>query len=287
MQRCFPRDAIKAMLIHAPVIIDGSLRLLTEQSAPRGSLAAVSYYSALAEVLFSKSGRVGDAIAVHRILRSLGYGIRIIDGDTRLQQLDIDAFAAPATVDTLPFWKEELAACSSDFDLFELALKVRHCPGGDSEKWLNELIARDLQSGSAFDQARAVILRGFLDAEPQAQWLTEPTEDDDSWYRSVLRVAQRRVKSERDTRHWLRKFCHETNMDEAWAAFRLFMTIADRRFWLWCYDELAVLGEDDPRRRFFESNRDEIRKACKKNEEKLPKSFVGCEIADQMFPWAS
>jgi hypothetical protein len=67
----------------------------------------------------------------------------------------------------------------------------------------------------------------------------------------------------------------------------LFMTIADRRFWLWCYDELAVLGEDDPRRRFFESNRDEIRKACKENEEKLPKSFVGCEIADQMFPWAS
>jgi hypothetical protein len=113
-------------------------------------------------------------------LARLVFRIRIIDGDTQLQQLDIDAFAAPATVDTLLFWEEELAACSSDFDLFELALKVRHCPGGDSEKWLNELIARDLQSGSAFDQARAVILRGFLDAESQAQWLTEATEDDDS-----------------------------------------------------------------------------------------------------------
>ena len=95
------------------------------------------------------------------------------------------------------------------------------------------------------------------------------------------------MKSERDARHWFRKFCSSADLDEAWSAFRLFLTIADRRFWLWCFDELEVLAEDDPRRRFFESNRDEIKKACKNNEEKLPKSFAGCDVVDQMSPWRS
>lgn len=286
MQRCFPRDAIEAMFNHAPAMIDGSLRLLLEQETPRVPFTSVSYYTALAEVLFSKSDRVGDAIALFRILRSMGYGVRIIDADTQLTQLDIDAFGSAETPELRSFWDEELAACSSDLDLLELAIKVR-LSGEDSAKWLDEVITRDLLSGSAFEQARVVSIRGFLDVEPGAQWLTEPTKDDDSWYRSVLRIAQRRVKSERDAHHWFRKFCELTDLDQAWAAFRLFLTIADRRCWLWCHEELAVLGEDDPRRRFFRSNRDEIRKACKESEEKLPKFFVGCEVADQMSPWRS
>ena len=242
MQRCFPRDAIEAMLDHMPAIIDGSVCSLTEQPTPRVPQTAVSYYSALAEVLFLKSERIGDAVAVFRILRSLGYGVRIIDADTRLTQLDIDAFGAPETPEIRSLWHEELAACSSDLDLLELAIKVRHSPGGDSEKWLNEVIAQGFQSASAYTQAHAVSLRGFLEAEVDAEWLMEPTKDDDSWYRSVLRIAQRRVKSERDARHWFKKFCEDTNLDEAWAAFRLFLTIVDRRCWLWCHEELAVLG---------------------------------------------
>ena len=87
--------------------------------------------------------------------------------------------------------------------------------------------------------------------------------------------------------YWFNMFCEPTSPEEAWAAFRLFLTIADRRCWLWCHKELAVLGEDDQRRGFFESNRDKIRKACKENEEKLPKSFLGCEVVDQMFPWGT
>jgi hypothetical protein len=285
MQRCFPRDAIEAMLDHAPAIIDGSLRSLTEQQTPRVPLTAVSYYSAIAEVLFSKSDRIGDAVALYRILCSLGYGVRILDVDTRLKQLDIDAFGSPETPETRSLWDEELAACSSDLDLLELAIKVRRSAGGDSKNWLNEVIARGLQSKSAYDLALAVSLRGFLDAEPNAEWLKEPTKDDDSWYRTVLRAAQQRVKSERYARYWFKMFCELTSPEEAWAGFRLFLTIADRRCWLWCHKELALLGEDDQRRGFFESNRDEIRKACEENEKKLPKSFLGCEVADQMSPW--
>lgn len=284
-QRCFPRDAIEAMLEHAPAVIDGSLRSLIEQQTPKIPLTVVSYYSALAEVLFLKSNRISDAVALYRILRTLGHGVRIIDADTRLNQLDIDAFAATYTPETQSLWDDELAACSSDLDLLELAIKVRCSPGGDSEKWLDEVIARGLQSESSYEQAQAVSLRGFFEAEEDAEWLTEPTKDDDSWYRSVLRIAQRRVKSERDARHWFRKFCEDTKLDEAWAAFRLFISIADRRCWLWCHEELKGLAAVDPRRAFFESNRDEIRKASKENEEKLSKSFLGCEIVDQMSPW--
>jgi len=285
MERCFPRDAIVAMFDHAPAVIDGSLRLLLNQETPRIPFTAVSYFTALAEVLFSKSDRADDAVALLQSLRSMGYGIRIVDGDTQLNQLDLELFGAPETSKARSLWDEELKACCSDLDLLELAIKVRHSAGGGSAEWLKEVIDRDLKSGNAFDQARAVSLRGFLEAESEAPWLTAPTKDDDSWLRSVLRIAQKRVKSERDARHWFKEFCERTDLDEAWAAFRLFLTIADRRCWLWCRDELAVLEESDPRRRFFQTNRDEIRKACKENEEKLPKSFVGCEVADQMSPW--
>ena len=235
----------------------------------------------------SKEDRIGDAIRLHQKLRSLGYGIRIIDGDTQLNFLDIKVFAAPETSESRSFWEDELAACSTDLDLLELAIKVRRASYGASAKWLEERIGQDLQSGTDLDKARAVTLRGLLEPEPGIQWLAEPPGDDGSWYHSVLRAAQRRVKSERDARHWFRKFCSSADLDEAWSAFRLFLTIADRRFWLWCFDELEVLAEDDPRRRFFESNRDEIKKACKNNEEKLPKSFAGCDVVDQMSPWRS
>jgi hypothetical protein len=285
MQRCFPHDAIEGMLEHAPAVIEGSIRTLMEQQAPKVPLTAVSYYTALAEVLFMKRDRIGVAVEIYRKLRALGCGVRIIDADTRLKQLDIEAFAVADTPPTRCLWNEELAACSSDLDLMELAIKVRHSRGGDSEKWLDEVIAQGLQSDSAYLQSQAASLRGFLEVEEDAEWLTVPTQDDDSWYRSVLRIAHKRVKSERDARHWFKKFCQDTDMDEAWAAFRLFLSIADRRCWLWCHEELVSLADDDPRRGFFESNRDEIRKACKENEEKLSKSFLGCEIADQMSPW--
>jgi hypothetical protein len=73
-------------------------------------------------------------------------------------------FATLETTETRSFLAEELAACSSDIDLMELAIKVRRSPGGESKMWLDEVIAQGLQSASAYGQARAVDLR-FLDWE--------------------------------------------------------------------------------------------------------------------------
>ena len=166
LQRCFPLDAIEAMLLHAPEVIEGSLRSVLDESTSLIPPTAVSYYSALTEVLFSKEDRIGDAIRLHQKLRSLGYGIRIVDADTRLNFLDIKVFAAPETSESRSFWEEELAACSTDLDLLELAIKVRRSPQQASAKWLQERIDQDLQSGTDLDKARAVILRGFLEPEP-------------------------------------------------------------------------------------------------------------------------
>ena len=285
LQRCFPRDAIELMFVHAPAVIDGSLRSLFSQEVPTIPFAAVSYYIALAEVLFSRDDRLDDAVTLMRVLRSMNYGTRIIDADTNLDQLDLDAFGTPAAANMRTFWEEELIACSSDLDLLELVIKVRHSLNRASETWLNGLIARDLSSTSAFERARAVCLRGFMEAQDATQWLGESISDDDSWPRMVLKTAQRRVKMEIDARYWFKRFCEECDLDKAWAAFRLFLTITDRRCWLWCSAELSTLDDANAKCRFFRSNRDEIRKACKDNEEKLQKTFVGCEIVDQMYPW--
>ena len=268
------------------------LRELNDKAAHKGISCAANrplvLFGVSRSVLHQRLAGPGtQALALNQMLRSANYGVRIVDADTKLKNLDFDSYAAPATTETQSFWEEDLAASTSDLDLLELAIKVRHTPDADSSTWLVDRIERHLQNGTAFEQARAATLRGFLPHDPQAPWLSEATVDDDSWFRSVLRIAQRRAKAERDARFWFRRFCRETDLDQAWAAFRLMMTIVDRRVWLWVFDELKVLNENDTRRRFFESNRDEIRKACKKNEEKLPKTFVGCEVVDAMYPWTN
>ena len=41
-------------------------------------------------------------------------------------------------------------------------------------------------------------------------------------------------------RYWFGRFCSRDDLDAAWAAFRLSLSCADRRCWLWSRQELAA-----------------------------------------------
>lgn len=285
LQRCFPMDAIEAMLDQAPSIIDNTIRWISEQQTPKAPYTAFTFYSALAEALFSRSERVGDAALLYRALRASTGSVRIVDANTGLTRLDIVLFDAPETGQTRTLWEEAYWACATDACLLELAIMVRQSQRGASAQWLRRVIAEEITSTSPYQFARAAALRGFLETDPGAGWLSLKIADDSPWTESVVHTAQVRFKAERNARHWFRRFCETNDTDQAWSAFRLFLKCADRRCWLWFHQELAVLAEDDQRFGFFESNRSEVRKACKENEDRLSKKFLGADIVEDMHPW--
>lgn len=285
LQRCFPLDAIEAMLDRAPEIINRSIRAVLDLATPRVPVSEFSYYSALTEVLFSKTERIQDAFALYRVLQRSSSGVRIRDRETGLNQLDLVLFAAPETEETRELWDEAYRGCTTDRDLLDLALMVRRSRRGNSAEWLERIIAEGLQSKSPYMSARASAIRGFLEPDTDAGWLAADIDRDSPWMLSVIGTAKDRVAAERHARYWFRLFCATTDMDEAWGAFRLFLSVVDRRCWIWLTEEMAVLSDDDPRNAFIEDNRDEIGRACKENEEKMGKSFLDCEIVEEMYPW--
>jgi hypothetical protein len=106
--------------------------------------------------------------------------------------------------------------------------------------------------------ARASAIRGFLEPDTDTGWLAADIGRDSPWTLSVVGTAKERVAGERHARCWFRRFCATTDMDEAWGAFRLILSVVDRRCWIWLTEEMAALSDNDPRNAFIEDNRDEI-----------------------------
>jgi hypothetical protein len=285
LQRCFPMDAIEANLDRARDIINDTIRWISEQQTPKVPYTAFTFYSALTEALFSRPERVGDAVLLYQALRASAGSVRIVDSDTGLTRMDLVLFDAPETDQTRVLWAEEYWACTTDADLLELAIMVRQSQRRASAEWLERVVAEGIASASPYEFARAAALRGFLETNPEAGWLSLAIADDSPWTDNIVHTAQDRVKAERNARHWFRRFCEAQGMDEAWSGFRLFLKCADRRCWLWCHKEMLVLGEEDRRRSFFESNRDEVRKACRENEKRMSDKFLGADIVEDMSPW--
>ena len=87
-------------------------------------------------------------------------------------------------------------------------------------------------------------------------------------------------------RYWFGRFCSCDDLDNAWAAFRLFLT---------CVDHAGVgsgLGLNSPRsvqelrkEAFFELNIRAIERACEENEKKLSESFLNCKVNEGLSPW--
>jgi hypothetical protein len=137
---------------------------------------------------------------------------------------------------------------------------------------------------SPYEFARAATVRGFLEEDPNAPWLTKVT-DDEPWTREVVATASARVHLEESARHWFRLFCTSDDLDDAWAAFRLFLSVTDRRCWLWIRDELDKAEPRNRKRAFLELNTETVQGACRENEKKLTESFLGCKVNDGLAPW--
>jgi hypothetical protein len=197
-----------------------------------------------------------------------------------------DVFRAKECEETAALWDEIVDDCYKDIDVLEIAIV---CQKVDKSNWFQRKIERYLESDLLFNQARGINMLGFLDLKDAIDKLTALLgETPDCWVRPVIETAIQRWNHNQWARTWFQRFLEYEDEVKAWAAFKLFLKCADRRFWIW-EDDLMEKFENTPffeqKKIFFKLNRETIRKNLEKNEEKLKKEFLGSEIKDDIWPW--
>ena len=180
----------------------------------------------------------------------------------------------------------ELEHCHTDQALFNLAIAASY---NGKDDWLAALIEKDQASKFAWRRNRAVVLAGFTVNN------TLPVED--AWpdgeiktgYADLAQKAARYRWVEACARHWRREYLASSNPTEAYAAWVLFLSSADRRCRAWMNQDIEAAQESDD---FFKLkmiharlNQRKLENALKKREDKLDKNFLDRRVFEGVGPW--
>jgi hypothetical protein len=285
LHRCFPTDGFDQVIELMPEMVLGWAEAVTTGTMPVVPPHASSFYIALTEVLIQHNDWRRTAVALYKALKRSQKSVRWVESGTELDHLDHVLFDSPASSEMCEVWNERYQLCTTDKDLLDLALLLRSPSRPDAMTWYKQLLDTQLSSSLPFDSAKAAALRGFLEEDTHAPWMQEVIEDEAPWAKEVISTAQKRVHSEQMARYWFKRFCSNDDLDVSWAAFRLFLSCADRRCWLWSRHELATKHAGARKEAFLELNVHAIERACEENEKKLSESFLNCTVNNGLSPW--
>lgn len=178
--------------------------------------------------------------------------------------------------------------CRSDRHLFEIATAAAY--NGQSA-WLAARASEDAASPLVWRQRRGVLLAGLGTGnnlpEPEA-WPDGPIRTD----RADLRRRAARLRwVEACARHWWLAYLAANNMEDAYAAWILFMRSADIRAWSWMPTDVAVLPVEDGllKRKLahVQLNRSNLKSAMQKRMDKTESKFLDEDIVHGVGPWAT
>ena len=181
----------------------------------------------------------------------------------------------------------ELKDCHTDRDSFDLAIAASH--SGKTE-WLKAVIEKDRASPYAWRRARATVLEGFSTNN------TLPITG--AWPDGELKTNGARLtcKSARSkwieacAHHWWRIYLKARDPADAYAAWVLFLRSADRRIWVWMQEDIDATGElndfFDLKMAHVRLNRNNLKRALKKREEKFDQNFLYRKVSKGIGPWA-
>ncbi|MGD2086407.1 MAG: hypothetical protein PVH61_09520 [Candidatus Aminicenantes bacterium] len=242
------------------------------------------FYSTLCGILLDVNPDEG--VRLYRRLKQVRGHQGFIEENTRIDILMYDVFRAKDCEEITALWDEIVDDCYKDIDILEIAIVSQEV---NKSGWLCCKIDRYLESDLLFNQARGINMLGFLDLKNANDKLTALLrETPECWLRPVIETAIKRWNNNQWARTWFQRFLEYEDVVKAWAAFKLFLKCADRRFWIWVDDLMEKFGSTpffEKRKIFFELNRETTRKSLEKNEEKLKKEFLGSEIKDDIWPW--
>ncbi|MFC1816633.1 hypothetical protein ACFL0M_12035 [Thermodesulfobacteriota bacterium] len=244
-----------------------------------------SFYEVLLRVLLEN-----DPVEASKLLRHLESfpgKIRYIDNKTGISLTNYAIFRSRRHHEIQKIWDERFEKCSSDLELFEIALVVQQT---GNISWLKNKIEKGLKSPWPFDHARSILLTGFIEDNDSELALNKYIEMPRFWLQTVAEKALNLWKRNNWAKHWFNKFLNDEDDIKAWACFGLFLKCVDRRFWIWkeCFlgDYHAKKDKQPNRIEFLSLNQNEIKRAIKKNEEKRSKTYLGEKVlSNQVWPW--
>jgi hypothetical protein len=204
-------------------------------------------------------------------------------GFARLNLLDLALFAAPDTAELRVAWERRLNQARSDADLLEVVVTASLENGS---AWLDDVLRRDLQADRPFSRARAVVLCGFREKGFAVEALRGIAAlGDDTWLGKLAAESLERQRRNQSAEHQARALMCEPDTDRAWAAFRLLLTVVDRRIACW-HERVAADPLARSRLTFVDSNSQVVEKAIFDNEKPLREHFLGQTVREgQVWPW--
>lgn len=145
--------------------------------------------------------------------------------------------------------------------------------------WLLEQIGRDLVGQTAGVISRGIVLAGFMwpDNSAEALWtgslLKSPTS---GWIEDVYNISKANYERFKWSLHWLSEFQSAADNDSAFAAYELFLSSVDRRFYGSSHrpDLKELLAWEWRRQHHWSFGSDRLRSVVKARHKELEKTFL-------------
>lgn len=283
----FSIHALDLVIRYRSDLVDIWLAGITENdlSSEQRLIKGRSFYESLCQVLLSIDPSRG--LNLYYRLREVPPAINFVVRGTGIPVLRYALFGAPAVPEVIDAWDQCLQQCKTDQELLELVIVAQT---GNGLNWLESKVKQDLESTVIFNQSRAMTIRGLLSAKDTGEWLAQQTKpQEETWFDRVAAKAYLYWQTDTWAKYWFERFLGVTNDTHAWAAFRLLLKCADRRFWIW-QDELRTTvlccGDVQHRFAFLNNNTNTLRNFIKQNEKTMAEHFLANKVLDnQAWPW--
>ena len=251
-------------------------------------LAAEKFFLLLCEALLTyapkKGAQLWQALRSTMITRYIG--------EVGVERLMHMVFKGPDSPEVMALREElvELEYCHNDQKLFELAIAASF--NGQSH-WLDSFIQNDRASALVWRQKRAEMLAGFSAHNSLPVAGAWPDGEIRTTHANFTMRSARRRWIEACAHHWWQAFLNACDPTEAYAAWVLFLHSADRRAWVWIYQDLKTADDstDFFQRKInhFQLNKSNLKTAMKNREgnigDKLDQHFLCRKTVRSTGPW--
>lgn len=273
----FARESVEAACNAAPGLWKRALAGMDEGTIDFVARlrSAEGLYMALCEVLLAQDPELGAAL-----WRALRDHLRTqFRGRAGISELTHIAFRVAESSPVLAI-REEIASlrhCNTDGDLMELVIAAQF---NGQDAWLEQLIAKDSASQVLWRRRRAIVVSA-LRACPDVDRLHWPEGDKTGSWEALKDRMSRWTNRGAMAMHWWRTFRTSASADEAFAAWQVFLSCADRRAYVWIREihDPVHEGSSLDRLRALQSelNFDVLERALMKREDSSP------SLADHLF----
>ena len=280
------RSDFEPALQHAPDIVEHWLEgwsRPTEEFQRRVRLAEGAFM-ALCEALLTHDPERGSRL--WRVIQ-MTVTTRYI-GEAGVDELLHMIFRAPDSTAVAKLRKEIslLKDCDTDRALFDLAIAASH---NGKNQWFKTVIKEDRLSPYAWRRKRAAVLEGFSTNNALAIKDAWPSGELKTPSARLTQLSARSQWTEACARHWWRIYLEALNPDESYAAWVLFLRSADRRVFVWMQEEIDAAGALneflDLKVAHVRLNRNNLKRAMKKREEKFDQNFLYRKARAGVGPW--